>query len=300
MPAGKNTRAPQWFRRALKTPSEDRYLEVERCRIHYLRWGQTGKPGLLLVHGGFAHAHWWDFIAPFFSEDYSVAALDLSGMGDSGHRPKYTGEIFANEVMSVCADAGFARRPVIVGHSFGGFVALKAGVCYGSELAGIILVDFPIRPPHFQAAGDLNRSRSTLKQSHYPTLEAALARFRLIPPQPCENGFILEHVARHSLAKVDGGWKWKFDDKLFAGFELGNIPEEVLKVACRSAVVYGESSAFFPPEIISYMAGLLRGRAPLFAIRGAHHHLFLDQPLAFIASLQSLLKEWRPAAATEP
>jgi len=58
---------------------------VESAASALLRWAQAGKPGLLLVHGGFAHAHWWDFPSLlFFTDRYCVAAIDLSGMGDSG------------------------------------------------------------------------------------------------------------------------------------------------------------------------------------------------------------------------
>jgi len=61
---------PQWFTRAIEDPGEDCFVNVEGCRIHYLRWGQAASPGWCFWHGGFAHAHWWDFIAPFFAEDY--------------------------------------------------------------------------------------------------------------------------------------------------------------------------------------------------------------------------------------
>src|SRR5882672_11368347 len=98
---------PQWFTRAIEDPGEDCFVNVEGCRIHYLRWGQAGKPGLVFLHGGFAHAHWWDFIAPFFAEDYSVVAIELSGMGDSSQRAEYSGEIFATEVIGVCSALGF-------------------------------------------------------------------------------------------------------------------------------------------------------------------------------------------------
>jgi len=81
-------KAPAWFTQAVSTPCEDRFVSVDGCRIHYLRWGPAGKPGLCFVHGGYAHAHWWDWIAPFFSGAFSVVALDLGGMGDSGHRAK--------------------------------------------------------------------------------------------------------------------------------------------------------------------------------------------------------------------
>ena len=54
------------------------------CRIRTLRWGARDRPGVVLVHGGAAHAHWWVSIAPHLARDYAVVALDLSGHGDSG------------------------------------------------------------------------------------------------------------------------------------------------------------------------------------------------------------------------
>ena len=287
----KKSKVPAWFTRAVATPFEDRFIEVEGCRIHYLRWGKANRPGLLLVHGGFAHAHWWDFIAPLFTEHYCVAAIDLSGMGDSGYRRSYSGELFAREAMAVCVDAGFAGRPVIVGHSFGGLVALKAGVTYGEKLTGVVLVDFPLRPPEVQKEHESRRPKVGPKET-YPSLEAALKRFRLIPPQPCENTFILDYIARHSVAKVEGGWSWKFDDKIFEDFEAGNISEDFTKVACRLAVVYGERSALFPRETVDYMSKMLNPNIPVTVMPGVHHHLFLEQPLTFVETLRKVLAEW--------
>jgi len=296
MSVANKTAPPNWFTRAIETPYEDRFIQVEGCRIHYLRWGQAGKPGLLLVHGGFAHAHWWDFIAPFFTDRYCVAAIDLSGMGDSGHRRKYSGRTFAKEAMAVCADAGFAPRPVVVGHSFGGLVALKTGMLYGPKLRGVILADFPIRPPEAQKEHDSRRTLVRPKET-YPSREAALKRFRLIPPQPSQNEFILEHIATHSLARANGGWSWKFDDKIFDRFRVGNISEELSQVKCPLAVIYGERSALFPREIIDYMSTLLARSVPVITIPEAYHHLFLDKPFAFKKAIEKLLAVWeRPSA----
>ena len=284
--------APEWFRRAVASPYEDRFVEVDDCRIHYLRWGEGGQPGLLLVHGSGAHAHWWDFIAPFFAEEYCVAAIDLSGMGDSGHREHYSSEIFVKEVIGVCADAGFGGKPILVGHSFGGYVALKAGLVYGNNLTGVVLVDSPVRPPDYDWERMPKLSPIRPKQI-YPDLAAALARFRLIPEQPCANAFILDHISRHSLANLNGGWSWKFDDQLFRGFDIGNPSEDLSNLACRVAVIYGEQSRLFSREVVDYMFKVLDRSVPFVSIPEAHHHLFLDQPLAFIASLRTLLAEWR-------
>ena len=287
----KKTKPPKWFARAVHAPFEERYVTVRNCRIHYLRWGKAARPGLLFVHGGYAHAHWWDFIAPAFAGDYSVASIDLSGMGDSAYRRKYTAEIFSEEVMSVCSDAGFAKRPVIVGHSFGGLVALKTGVLYGERLSGVVLVDFPLRPPESQKESDSRRPLIKPKEI-YPDRSTALKRFRLIPSQPCENEFILQYIASHSLAKVDGGWSWKFDDRLFKGFKSPNISKELSSVACRLAVIYGERSALFPPEIVHHMSRVLEKKTPVYVLPGVHHHLFLEQPRIFVETLQNLLAKW--------
>ncbi|MEI2726650.1 MAG: alpha/beta hydrolase [Verrucomicrobiota bacterium] len=163
---------PDWFQRAVSTPREDRTVEVEGCPIHYLRWGNPAKPGVLLVAGSGAHAHWWDFIAPYFTDHNCVVAIDLSGMGDSGHRPGYSSEFFAKELISVCADAGFKKDTVIIGHSFGGFVTLKTGLIYGKHLTGVVLVDAPVRPPDYEWERDPKYSPIQPKKI-YPDFETA-------------------------------------------------------------------------------------------------------------------------------
>jgi pimeloyl-ACP methyl ester carboxylesterase len=284
--------APEWFRRAVAHPRKDCEVEVEGCLIHYLRWGESDKPGLLLVHGSGAHAHWWDFIAPYFSEHHRVAAIDLSGMGDSGHRRSYSPEIFAQELISVCADAGFNRDTVVIGHSFGGFVALKTGLLYGNKLQGVVLVDAPVRPPDYEWERDPKYSPIQRKKI-YAELETAVSRFRLVPAQPCENIFLLDYLARHSLAKVDGGWSWKFDDQFFNGFKIGNLSEDLSHLACRVGVIYGDNSQLFSQDVVDYMFKVLDSSVPFVAIPEANHHLLLDQPLAFVAALRTLLAEWR-------
>jgi pimeloyl-ACP methyl ester carboxylesterase len=284
-------RAPVWFTLAVSTPSEDRVVSVDGCRIHYLRWGQAGKPGLCFVHGGFAHAHWWDWIAPFFTGAFTVVALDLGGMGDSGHRPKYSLDTFAKEVERVCAHAGLNVSPVIVGHSFGGRVALRAGARSDARIGGLVLVDFPIRPPGYGHERRQQRLTGRTKEI-YPSLDAALKRFKLLPPQPCDNAFVLDYIARRSLAEVNGGWSWKFDPRIFDERDNRESADDLARLTCRVGAIYGERSALFPPEIRDYMSALFAGRAPMIAMPEAHHHLFLDQPLAFVAVLRALLAAW--------
>jgi len=59
--------APAWFERAVAVPFTDERTEVDGCSIHYLAWGERGRRGLVFVHGGGAHAHWWTPVAATFA-----------------------------------------------------------------------------------------------------------------------------------------------------------------------------------------------------------------------------------------
>ncbi len=284
---------PAWFVRAVDAPCESHRVEVEGCAIHYKRWGDPAMPGLLLVHGNGAHACWWSFIAPFLAREYCVVALDMSGMGESGHREVYTLDLFAKEQMAVCHDAGFfdaAQPPIIVAHSFGGFVSIVTGALYGDRLAGMVVVDSPVNPPGVPGGPP---EREIRPHRIYSTLEEALARFRLAPPQPCENHYITDYIARTSLKKVPEGWTWKFDPKIWQGFDLGDTAARLKAVKCRIALMRGEYSMLTPPETGDYMLGLLERGTPLIEIPQARHHIMLDQPLAFVAAMRALLAGWK-------
>jgi pimeloyl-ACP methyl ester carboxylesterase len=285
------TNAPRWFIDALAAPRESCWVEAEGCAIHYLRWGDPARPGLVLLHGGAAHAHWWSFLAPQLTHQHHVVAPDLSGHGDSGRREHYPRELWAEELMAVCEHAGFVGPPVVVGHSLGGMVAIVAASRYGEKLAGAVIVDTPVRKPDPESEEGA-RGRTFRNPKTYADLDTALKHFYLVPPQPCENRYILEHVARHSLREVENGWTWKFDPRVFLRVSLTPLSEYLSETRCRVAVLRGELSDLVPPETGEYIYHLLRRNAPIVEIPQAHHHLILDQPLPFIAALRALLADW--------
>ena len=282
---------PDWFEESLAAPFTDHVVEVAGVPIHYLDWGTPGLPGLVLVHGGAAHAHWWTFLGPFFAEDWHVVALDLSGHGDSGHRSEYGHETWSDEVMAVAEAAGFTGPPVVVGHSLGGMVTIMAAYRYGDRLAGAVIVDSPVRRPDPESeegsGGNAFRTPGV-----YPDLGAALTHFRLIPEQPNDNPWIIDHIARWSLHQTEAGWTWKFDPNLFRR-TLSPLRDQLAAARCRVALLRGDRSVVVPPDIADYMYELMGRNAPVISIPEAHHHLLLDQPLAFVAAVRTLLADWQ-------
>ena len=118
-----------------------------------------------------------------------------------------------------------------------------------------------------------------------------MSHFRLIPPQPAEHDFIVDHIAHHSLHETDEGWTWKFDPKVFQ-HTLRPLRDQLASVSCRVALIRGDLSVVVPPDTADYMYDLMGRSAPVISIPEAHHHLILDQPLAFVSALRPLLADW--------
>ncbi|MFP6749045.1 MAG: alpha/beta hydrolase [Alphaproteobacteria bacterium] len=289
--------APDWFHWAIGQRGQSRRVEVKGCSIHYLSWqpieGAADPGSILFLHGGGAHAHWWSHIAPYFRAGHRVAAMDLSGMGDSGERSEYNASLRAAEIHAVIEAAGLGPKTYLVGHSFGGFMAMRYAAEHSDRLAGLVIADSPLYPPG--AADDRRRQANPMGAIRiYPTFEEAVSRFRLRPRQPCDNEFIVEYIARHSIKAVAGGFTWKFDTNAMAGRRFAEPFHEHLAAAnCRAAMFRAEKSALVTDEMARYANSLMGPKAPLVVIPDAHHHLILDQPLAFVAALATLLETWK-------
>jgi pimeloyl-ACP methyl ester carboxylesterase len=284
--------APGWFTAAVAQQPEHATVELDGVRITYRAWGPVGRPGIVLIHGGAAHAGWWDHIAPLLAGQARVVALDLSGHGDSDRRPGYSLTAWAAEVGAVTAASGIAGRPVVIGHSMGGWVALTFAVEHAEELAGVVIIDSPVAvaSPEEEAA----RSQSAFGPLRvYATAEQARARYRTVPDQANSLEYVIDHVAAQSLRPVEGGYTWKFDPAVFS--RPADLHELLGRVTGRAALFRSEFG-LIPPDIGLQMYEMLGQVAPVIEIPAAGHHPMLDQPLALVTGLRTLLADWRHSA----
>jgi len=281
---------PDWFQKALDQAPEHHLVDIEGASIHYQRWNSPDPAanGLLLVHGHAAHAHWWDFIAPAFTGQFNVVALDMSGSGDSEHRDSYSATGFAREIIGIVEAAGLVL-PTVVGHSFGGAMTRVAAWQHRDAFSGIVLVDSAV-PGHKGSRQAPPMPKQ--KERYYPSEKEGMRRFRLRPPQPCENQYILDHIAATSLRATDRGYQFKYDSAVFAKMrhteDFPAAADMVQELTIPVGMIYGERSRFFPQEVVTELEKVIPP-ALIRSVPNAHHHVFLDQPLAFIAALEDLL-----------
>lgn len=282
--------APEWFWDAVDTKPESGFVEVEEVDINFLYWSDPGNPGLLFVHGHNAHAHWWDFIAPAYKDDYQTVAIDLSGMGDSDHRDEYSADTYATEILAVADKNEMPQNTVLVAHSFGGMMALRTVASYASRFKGLILLDSGVKHPDDERPRDVERWS---QPKVYPDLDVARSRFRLQPPQQCANEYLVQHIARNSIEHVDEGFVWKFDEELNSRMQAtADIEQDLRSLTCKIALIYGDNSEYFSAKSAAYMKEL-QPALEVYELADAQHHLFLDQPVAFMKQLGAILDGWK-------
>jgi pimeloyl-ACP methyl ester carboxylesterase len=279
--------APHWFPHAVAERPEHGDTAVDGARIHYRAWGDPAAPGLVLVHGGAAHSGWWDHVAPFFSGRYRVVAPDISGHGDSGHRPAYDLEQWAREVLAAARAGGITGAPVVVGHSMGGWVTAMLATRHGAELDGIVIIDSPLgeQPPEEQRLrrGDVGKKR------FYPDRDTIVGRFRATPPQEVLLPYVGAHIAEQSVTETAAGWTWKFDPTVFSERVL--LRELLPQVTCRAGFLRAEFG-LVPASVAGELDALLGHRVPFIDLPTTGHHPMLDEPLCLVTALRAVLGQW--------
>jgi pimeloyl-ACP methyl ester carboxylesterase len=277
---------PDWVLAALNEKPTRSKLDVDGAQIEVLSWGKQGDPAVLLLHGNGASADWWSFIAPqLAASGKHVVAMSFSGMGGSDWRETYQMDSFVAEILAVIEAMGL-HKPILAGHSFGGFPALITAINHGDKVSALIMLDSSIEPPGEEWTGPPKR---TAPNRVYPTLQDGLARFRLAPPQPCDNHWALDYIARASLKPVEGGWTWRFDPFLWNSFAFTSVSHLTLDLKVPTIVMRGGLSYLMADRIFDYMKSIMPPATQFVTIEGANHHVMLDQPLATLAALEAAI-----------
>ena len=282
---------PEWFKKNIETIPHANSVEVENKKIKYFIWGDQSLPKVVLLHGFNAHSYWWSHIAPFFTEKYCVVALDFSGMGESDHRDEYSQELYSKEIKAVLEDAK-CEKPICLAHSMGGAIAMYSTLIFPDLFSKIILLDSVVILPPEKAEIMKSRRPKSRMEIISDSMEAAISRFRLMPPQPCEQEYVLEHIAKTSYKETEIGWILKSDPKISDTYKYNDLHDALMNQSTPLEIVYGQLSQVFTSDVLEYMkyAGRLKDEN-IHRLDGAMHQLFLDKPLEFKDLLLKLLEK---------
>jgi pimeloyl-ACP methyl ester carboxylesterase len=260
-----------------------RNFETEGLKLHYLDWGgDADKHTFVLLHGGAAHAHWWDGVAPLLTPYGRVLALDFRGHGRSQWAKSgvYGPPAYVNDVRGLIEHLG--TRVILVGHSMGGAVAQWSAVTYPELLEALIIVDAPHGPPPLfrRLMWRWRRKSQGGKRPELRSSDDIIRRFRLQPPQTYLTKQEVERLGLLGAEQLPNGtWAFRFDPETRAWRKHGAkmTRPKIKQIKMPTLLLRGDQSGLVSPSSMRRMHRKIRGSVYQ-EIPRAFHHVPLDNP----------------------
>ncbi len=246
---------------------QDKYIEINGCRLHYLEGGALGAPPLFMVHGLTREAHSFDPVFDLLGERFRCLAVDVRGRGlsewsapETYNVPQYRDDMLA------LLDALGLESVDYLGTSMGGIIAMASAVKEPGRFLRVALNDIG---PVIEKAGSA-RIQGHLDSipEHFASYEDALAyeigRFPWLADRPRE---VVDAQYRHMIVRgEDGSCRFHYDP----GIRLGRA------VAPMAAREQQDRS----------WAGFRALACPLLLIRGADTDLLSKDTVAEMQAAQ--------------
>ncbi len=127
-------------------PPEGQIVTVEGHQVHAVVMGEG--PDLVLIHGSSGNTRDMTFsLAPALAKTFRVIVIDRPGLGYT-ERINRTGASIGQQagLFSAAASQLGAERPIVLGHSYGGAVALAWAVDYPDRLSGLVALSAASHP----------------------------------------------------------------------------------------------------------------------------------------------------------
>ena len=232
--------------------AESRFIEIDGANLHFVMKGQ-GRP-LVLIHGNPGSCQDWSRLYSPISSRYRAIAFDRPGHGHSdrpNHRP-ITVEVQAEMLHAALKQLG-VERPIVVGHSWGGSLALVYALNFAENLSGLVLlapaayesddgVSFLSKLPGWPVIGDVLNFLFT------PLFGPWLVRTDIA------KAFAPDRVPKKYLRHVLAEWtrpkkvKWYSVDDALLNQSLPKFADRYVNIEVPVAILTGDSDQIVPAE----------------------------------------------------
>ena len=116
------------------------WANARGLRMRYLDWGGDGAP-ILALHGLASSAHWYDIVAPLLRDRYRIIAPDQRGHGKTTQASDgYGWRSVAADAVALL-DAVGIERAAVLGHSWGGNVAVSVAARFPERVSALVMID---------------------------------------------------------------------------------------------------------------------------------------------------------------
>lgn len=269
------------------------FAEIDGLKLHYLDWGGNhAARTIVLCHGGSAHAHWWDYLAPLLKPYGRVIALDFRGHGRSQWATSY-GPAGHIADLKVFLREHMPTPVLLVGHSMGGEISQRIAYDCPELLEALVLVDSPHGGPPLKTRlmWRWKRRKQDGPRPEFATSADLVRKFRLSPPgHNLTPDGIAELALKGAEQLPNGNWAFRFDPntrRMTGGwrrvlkFPVHQIHKPVL-------ILRGEHSTLLTAPTARSMHRRIHGSI-FKEIPGAYHHVPLDNPQATAVAIAEFI-----------
>lgn len=270
---------------------EDKFVQANGMRLHYLDWGNEDKPKMLLLHGGAQTAHSWDFFALGIRDHFHVIALDQRGHGDSdwSEGSEYGPEYHVADVNAFTDAIGY-NRFILVGLSMGGRNSYAFAAKHPAKVEQLVIVDVG---PDVQREGSAYIREFLEDTEVFESFDWLVERVRKYNPRRPEEqirGSLINNLKRME----DGRWTWKHDRRRGIRRDRGGEMNEgawddLGAVQARTLVVRGAESNILSAATANRMLETLRD-GNLVEVSKAGHLVQGDNPVEFDKVVREFLQ----------
>lgn len=241
---------------------------------HILEAGDPALPALILLPGtNFSAFAWQHYIAPL-SESFHVIAVDIIGQPgkSSSVRRPFKGFAYAEWLVSLL-DALRIERAHFMGHSLGGWVALKLAVYAPERVAKLVLVD---------PAGIVPLSIS-------PRMIWKSMNFMMMPNARSSRG-LLDMMSVHPADESSVEWMTLVGRYVQSSLAPPPLPEHELRnIKADILLLSGEQDVFLPPRKLLPRARQLLSSLRVVTIHNAGHLVPEEQPQQVMEQIEGFL-----------
>lgn len=273
-----------------RAPYTEMRVPVAGLSLRLQDFGTAGRAPMLCLHGGAANAHWYDFVAHGFTNDYHVRALDFRGHGDSdwdpADPPDYSYERHAADVHELTEKLDL-RDFVLIAHSMGGMVSSVYAATYPGRMKALIVVDSNLTMTQERIAN--YRSVGQREGRQYATQEEFVEAYRVRPAGGTASREVVRYIARASGRQFeDGMWRHKVDRKVYAHRQFVDSYPLWDRIKVPALLMKAALSERMSPEALAEIGA----RAPhvkIATVPAADHHITLDNPEGFVRAARGFL-----------
>ena len=277
--------------KGLAQSPQDRFVNVNGLRLHFLDWGNEAKQPLILLHGIGRVAQTFSHLATHFSKDYRVIAVDMRGHGDSGWSAEgaYLVEDYVKDVEGLASQLQL-RNIVIWGNSTGGRVAQVFAGMHPELVSAVISEDVGPERPREIADSGTNRMRQE-DETGWASEDELLAQLKTSNSRTNPD-VLAAYVKYGSKRRPDGRVIWKRDPKIANGFVPTELWRFVREIKAPIIYVLGGRSTIVPAATQQELKRSLP-QVQIVTLPGLGHYPSEENTKDFLETVDRFLAESR-------